>query len=181
VKQSAAPPTKPGALGRGFNDPRAIRALLWAFIVAATVFSVLPLLRHFRGHTIFDYELWYATPARKSSQTFEPNRKGFMSNIVLSPGNDRIFPATDFEFIAIGIFEEAGVISTAVLRADLRSLHFFSAGLAHETGKSINFRAAIGPKSDPGIVGLMSTILSKAKERFRLIPSSGIEDSPPSA
>jgi hypothetical protein len=61
VKQSAAPPTKPGALGRGFNNPRAIRAILWAFIVAATVFSVLPLLRYFRGHTIFDYELWYAT------------------------------------------------------------------------------------------------------------------------
>jgi len=31
------------------------------FIATATVFSVLPLLRYFRGHTIFDYELWYAT------------------------------------------------------------------------------------------------------------------------
>jgi hypothetical protein len=48
-------------LGRVFNDSGANRALLWAFIVAATVFSVLPLLRYLRGHTIFDYELWYAT------------------------------------------------------------------------------------------------------------------------
>jgi len=31
------------------------------FVVTATVFSLLPLLRYLRGHTIFDYELWYAT------------------------------------------------------------------------------------------------------------------------
>jgi hypothetical protein len=31
------------------------------FAVTATVFSVLPLLRYLRGHSIFDYELWYAT------------------------------------------------------------------------------------------------------------------------
>ena len=29
--------------------------------MTATVFSVLPLLRYFRGQTIFDYELWYDT------------------------------------------------------------------------------------------------------------------------
>ena len=32
-----------------------------AFVVAATVFSALPLLRYLRGHSIFDYELWYTT------------------------------------------------------------------------------------------------------------------------
>src|SRR5213593_4547685 len=37
------------------------RALLWAFVVTAIVFSALPLLRYLRGHTIFDYELWYTT------------------------------------------------------------------------------------------------------------------------
>jgi hypothetical protein len=31
------------------------------FVVTTTVFSVLPLLRYLRGHSIFDYELWYAT------------------------------------------------------------------------------------------------------------------------
>ncbi len=35
--------------------------LLWVFVVTATVFSVLPLIRYLRGHSIFDYELWYAT------------------------------------------------------------------------------------------------------------------------
>jgi hypothetical protein len=34
------------------------------FVVTATVFSVLPLLRYVRGHTIFDYELWYAIGKR---------------------------------------------------------------------------------------------------------------------
>jgi hypothetical protein len=35
--------------------------LLFVFVVAATVFSVLPLLRYFRGRTLFDYKLWYDT------------------------------------------------------------------------------------------------------------------------
>jgi hypothetical protein len=31
------------------------------FLVTAIVFSVLPLLRYFRGRTLFDYKLWYET------------------------------------------------------------------------------------------------------------------------
>ncbi len=46
---------------RRMNSGAGLRALLWCFIIAATVFSALPLLRYLRGHTIFDYELWYAT------------------------------------------------------------------------------------------------------------------------
>jgi Glycosyltransferase family 87 len=48
-------------LNRRFNNPVALRALFWAFAVTATVFSALPLLQYLRCHTIFDYELWYAT------------------------------------------------------------------------------------------------------------------------
>ena len=40
---------------------RAASSLVLLFVVTATVFSVLPLLGYLRGHTIFDYELWYAT------------------------------------------------------------------------------------------------------------------------
>ena len=43
---------------------RAASSLVLVFVVTATVFSVLPLLRYLRGHTIFDYELWYATGKR---------------------------------------------------------------------------------------------------------------------
>jgi Glycosyltransferase family 87 len=48
-------------LNRRFNSPAGLGALLWVFILMATVFSALPLLRYVRGHSIFDYELWYAT------------------------------------------------------------------------------------------------------------------------
>ncbi len=46
---------------RRFNSSLGFRASLCAFVVTAIVFSVLPLLRYLRGHSIFDYELWYAT------------------------------------------------------------------------------------------------------------------------
>src|SRR5216117_1313646 len=46
---------------RRLNTPAGRRGLLWAFVVTAIVFSALPLLRYLRGHTIFDYALWYAT------------------------------------------------------------------------------------------------------------------------
>jgi hypothetical protein len=46
---------------RRFNSSLGFRVSLWAFVVTAIVFSVLPLLRYVRGHSIFDYELWYAT------------------------------------------------------------------------------------------------------------------------
>ena len=49
------------ALDRQFKSPIALHGLRWAFVVTAAVFSVLPLLRYLRGHSIFDYELWYAT------------------------------------------------------------------------------------------------------------------------
>ena len=46
---------------RRLDRSRASRSLILLFVVTATVFSVLPILRYLRGHTIFDYELWYAT------------------------------------------------------------------------------------------------------------------------
>src|SRR5882724_3345597 len=46
---------------RRFNNSLGFRVSLWAFVVTATVFSALPILRYLRGHSIFDYELWHAT------------------------------------------------------------------------------------------------------------------------
>jgi hypothetical protein len=43
---------------------RAAGSLVLLFVVTATVFSALPLLRYLRGHTIFDYELWYTSGKR---------------------------------------------------------------------------------------------------------------------
>jgi glycosyl transferase family 87 len=48
-------------VNRRLNTPLAPRALLLLLIVTAVVFSALPLLRYFRGRTLFDYKLWYDT------------------------------------------------------------------------------------------------------------------------
>jgi hypothetical protein len=61
VKDSVAAPKVLKALDRRSNSRARLRALLLVFFVTATVFSALPILRYFRGQTIFDYELWYAT------------------------------------------------------------------------------------------------------------------------
>jgi hypothetical protein len=45
----------------GLDGARAASSLVLLFVVTAIVFSVFPLLCYLRGHTIFDYELWYAT------------------------------------------------------------------------------------------------------------------------
>jgi hypothetical protein len=50
-----------GVLNRRFNSPTGLRVLLVIFVVTAIVFSALPLLRYFRGRTLFDYKLWYDT------------------------------------------------------------------------------------------------------------------------
>src|SRR6266478_2993818 len=48
-------------VSRRINSPAGFRALLVMFVVTAIVFSALPLLRYFRGRTLFDYKLWYET------------------------------------------------------------------------------------------------------------------------
>src|SRR5216117_3755611 len=48
-------------MNRRFNGPAALHILLVIFVVTAIVFSALPLLRYFRGRTLFDYKLWYET------------------------------------------------------------------------------------------------------------------------
>src|SRR2546423_9461660 len=48
-------------LKRRLNSSADLRVLLLLFVATAVVFSALPLLRYFRGRTLFDYELWYET------------------------------------------------------------------------------------------------------------------------
>jgi len=49
------------ALDRRLNSPAGFRVLLSLFLVAAMVFSAVPLLHYFRGRSIMDYKLWYDT------------------------------------------------------------------------------------------------------------------------
>ena len=61
MKDSVGAPEVLKELDRRLNGSAGLRVLLLLFFLTATVFSVLPLVRYLRGHTIFDYELWYAT------------------------------------------------------------------------------------------------------------------------
>jgi hypothetical protein len=61
VKNSVAAPKTIGMLNGRFNSTVVLRALLFIFVVTVIVFSALSLLRYLRGHTIFDYKLWYDT------------------------------------------------------------------------------------------------------------------------
>ena len=61
MKDSVAAPKILKALDGRLNGPAGLRVLVLVFLGSAAVFSALPLLRYLRGHTIFDYELWYAT------------------------------------------------------------------------------------------------------------------------
>jgi hypothetical protein len=61
VKDSVAAPEAFRTLNRRVNGPAALHILLVIFVVTAIVFSALPLLRYFRGRTLFDYKLWYET------------------------------------------------------------------------------------------------------------------------
>lgn len=61
MKNSVAAPKIIGVLNRRSNSAVALRALLFVFVVTVIVFSALPLLRYFRGRSLFDYKLWYDT------------------------------------------------------------------------------------------------------------------------
>ena len=64
MKDSVAAPKILKALDGRLNGPAGLRVLVLVFLGSAAVFSALPVLRCLRGHTIFDYELWYATGKR---------------------------------------------------------------------------------------------------------------------
>jgi hypothetical protein len=49
------------AFNRRLNSPAGFRVLIVIFVVAAIVFSAVPLLHYFRGRSIMDYKLWYET------------------------------------------------------------------------------------------------------------------------
>jgi hypothetical protein len=49
------------AIDRQINSPAGFRILMWIFVVTAIAFSVVPLLRYFRGGSTHDYQQWYDT------------------------------------------------------------------------------------------------------------------------
>ena len=53
--------------------------------------------------------------------------------------NDRIFPAANFQFVAVRIFKEKCVVAGAVTYADFRSFQSFPASFAHQFRDAVRF------------------------------------------
>jgi hypothetical protein len=82
----------------------------------------------------------------------------------------RLLAAANFEFVAIGIFEEEGVVTWTVVLAHLRALKIFPASLAHQFRNPIHFFARVRPKRYACSVRFMFLISAKTKE-FRRFPA----------
>ena len=64
------------------------------------------------------------------------------------PTDDWVFPAANFQLVAIGVFEKTGVITTAVTATEFGASQIFGADFAHNSSESINFFTALSPKRD---------------------------------
>lgn len=87
----------------------------------------------------------------------------------------RLLAAANFEFVAVGVFEEEGVVTRTVVLANLRPLKVFPASVAHEFRNAIHFFARICPKRDARAVGTMVFVLIKSEEFQRSIATPSIE------
>src|SRR5436190_5310011 len=89
--------------------------------------------------------------------------------------NDRTFPAANFQFVAVGIFEEKCVVAGTVIGTDFRAFQRFAARLAHQFRDPIDFVACVGPKRDSGAVWSMMSILRESEKFRRLVAARGIK------
>jgi len=85
----------------------------------------------------------------------------------------RLLAATNFQFVAIGIFKEKGVISRAVAFANFRPLELSSAGLANKLCNPIDFFPRIDPKRDACTIRFVVLVWTQAKEFRRLVAAGG--------
>jgi hypothetical protein len=90
-------------------------------------------------------------------------------------GKYRLLAATNFKFVAIGIFEKEGVITGTVAFANFRTLELFPAGFAHELCNLVHLFPRVGPKRDARAIRFMVLIRTKAKEFRRFVSASGIK------
>src|ERR1700676_1285486 len=88
---------------------------------------------------------------------------------LVSLRNDWIFRPADFHLVAVGIFEEQGVISRAITGANFRAFQIFAADFMHEFGKAIDFVARDRRKRDARSIWLMIWICGESKKIRRLI------------
>src|SRR6266481_391159 len=83
--------------------------------------------------------------------------------------NDGIFAATDFELVAVWIFEKEGVIAGAIAGANFRSFQILAADVAYQSCDFVDFITRLRPKSDSRAVRLMPSIFDEAEKLRRFI------------
>jgi hypothetical protein len=88
-------------------------------------------------------------------------------------GKYRLLAAANFEFVAIRVFEEEGVVTRTVALANFRALKLFPAGVAHKLRNPIYFFARVSPKRDACAIRFVVFIRAKAKEFRRLAADGG--------
>src|SRR5262249_1961254 len=90
-----------------------------------------------------------------------------------------MFLTADFQFVAVRIFEKAGIIAGTVLAAKLGPFNVTGADLVRELSHPINFFTRLGPKSDSCAVRLMLSILLEREKRRRLVAADRIKRAAP--
>jgi hypothetical protein len=104
------------------------------------------------------------SPLHAGSFSLQSTARTEWRALPFSTGKYRLLPAANFEFVAIGVFEEEGVVTRTVVLANFRPFKIFSASIAYEFGNAIHFFARVRPKRDPCVIRFMFFIPSKAKE-----------------
>jgi hypothetical protein len=92
-----------------------------------------------------------------------------------STGKYGLLAAANFELVAIWVFEKEGVVTRAVVLADLRPLKLFSSSIAHDFGNPIHFFSRVRPKRDPRAVGTMVFVLGETEKFQRSIAATSKE------
>src|SRR5258708_1249837 len=87
----------------------------------------------------------------------------------------RLLAATNFEFVAVRVFEKEGVVTRTVVLTNFWPLKVFPASVAHEFRNPIHFFARVRPKRDPRAVGTMVFVLIDTEKFHRPIGTPSIE------
>jgi hypothetical protein len=92
--------------------------------------------------------------------------------------NDGIFAATDFELVAVWIFEKEGVIARAIAAADFRPFQILASDVTNQSCDFIDFITRFCPKSDSRAVRLMLSIFSEAEKLRQLVFADWVKRPP---
>ena len=115
------------------------------------------------------------SPLHAGSFSLQSTARTEWRALPFSTSKYRVFAATNFEFVAIGVFEEEGVVTGTVVLANFRPFKIFSASIAYEFRNPVHFFARVRPKRDACAIRFMFFIPGKAKEFRRFVAASGIE------